>query len=511
MNLGLSEDIDGVWPKVKAIFADMTKVNTDIVQAVKGIMEEKTLLSKYQKTKDDKDVNFPPPKDGDENGALLSLMVIAVAGGRAAFDPALKELAEKEITDIRAEVAKPDMKKADQACGKAVPKVKEAVIPKVDHSKAKDGVILLSLPEKYKKDDVSGAPKVPLDTFMKLFDLVSEIGEKRIKEIKERIENQLKEVKEKAGPSKLSEACKEKTKDMGMGDKMKYMKQKGSELAENGKRATVLKDFLMVLINKVKDLGQLFLTAFTNAVKYAMKFEPDIEGFYGGLPAPPETTILFAKSSWSWGQDLTTSDIKKMFEEADKGKSGKLCIKEFLEVLGAEKPSMKESFKLTGDDDKKLDFDEFLAAIWFRPLFKDAAGADDGKPNEDMSSQDLMAFCAQTGKHNLRTAFMLNMNDPNDDRRIDFDGFRDMVYLRPLFDKIDKDKAGSIKITEMMTYMQEQGKDEPKFLKMKEKMEAVFKVNNADKKEEKKEDKSEMVTDEDAKLDFVQFEAMITS
>ena len=41
---------------------------------------------------------------------------------------------------------------------------------------------------------------------------------------------------------------------------------------------------MLVLLNKVKALSELFLTAFTKAVQYAMKFEPDIEGFYGGFP-----------------------------------------------------------------------------------------------------------------------------------------------------------------------------------------------------------------------------------
>jgi len=301
LDLDLSKDIDAIWPKVQDIFKDMVKLNDEITTAVKLTMEEKALLSKYSKDKEEKSADFPPNEEGDENGALQCLMTVAVAAGRQAFDEPMMAKGKKEIEAIRKEAAKKsdkpaDKKKLDDMVNKAFPKVKDVVVPKVDHSKAKEGVILITLPDDYKQDKVSGAPKVPLDTFMKLFELVQEIGAKKIKEIKERIEKQLAEIKEKAGPSKLSEAAKDRTKDMGMGAKLTFLKTKGNELAENGKRAAILKEFMEVLINKVKELAQMFVNAFQNALKFAMKREPEVTAFFEGLPAPPNHTDIFPKA-----------------------------------------------------------------------------------------------------------------------------------------------------------------------------------------------------------------------
>jgi len=294
--LYLSPDIDGLFDTVKVIFTDLTKLNEELNTGIKEVMTDTTLLALEQKNKDLKEESkFPQAVEGDEAGNLTAMLMNAIAGARDAYEPAFTEA---EIKKIRAEQVKPEKKgekKANELAAKEMKTIGDKVLPKVDHSKAKEGIIEISLPVEFKMDALEGNRKPPMDTVKKLFDLVALVGNTKIKEIKTRIEETLKEIKEKASPSNLTAVAKDKTKDMGMGDKFKYMKEKGAEMGENAKSAAVLKDFMMVLLEKVKALGQMFVKGWMEAVVYAMKYEKD-ETFLDNCPAAPNPEVYFPMS-----------------------------------------------------------------------------------------------------------------------------------------------------------------------------------------------------------------------
>jgi len=289
--LDLNEEIDGLFDTVKVLFTDLTKLNDKLNDQIKDVMGDDNLLALEQKNRDLGDKSkFPAPgKAGDETANLSAMVRNGVIAGRAGIDPSLPEA---EVKKIRALVAKPDLKKADEEAKKTMGKQKDKVLPKVDASKAKEGIVEISLPPSFDKEAVKGKERKLLDKVLVLFELVQKVGNTEIKELKGRIEGVLKEIKEKAGPSKLTAVAKEKTKDMGMGDKLKYLKEKGGELKENGMSAAVVKDFMMVLVNKVRALGQIFVEAWGNAVTYAMKYEVDAK-FIEDCPAAPKKEDYF--------------------------------------------------------------------------------------------------------------------------------------------------------------------------------------------------------------------------
>merc|ERR1711879_1008811 len=90
-------------------------------------------------------------------------------------------------------------------------------------------------------------------------------------------------------------------------------------------------------------------------------------------------------------------------------------------------------------DDGKLGFEEFLTAIWIRPVFnvadKDKSGL--------ISSGELQAYFQSQNKKKMAAIFALNKNDGDGDRKINMEEFKAIVYLRPLFDAVDKDNKGT--------------------------------------------------------------------
>jgi len=153
--------------------------------------------------------------------------------------------------------------------------------------------------------------------------------------------------------------------------------------------------------------------------------------------------------------DLTPSEIQRMFEEADADKSGKVSRQEFRNYLGADK--YKAMFKLNLDDanhDGKLSFDEFLSAMWLRPFFDNV----DVDLSGQLSIDEVLAYFRSQGKNKMAAIFAMNRSDADKDRKISFEEFRDMVYLRPVFDEVDKENKGKVKIRELKEHLRQKGK-----------------------------------------------------
>jgi len=154
-------------------------------------------------------------------------------------------------------------------------------------------------------------------------------------------------------------------------------------------------------------------------------------------------------------EDLTPSEIQRMFVQADVDKSGKVSNTEFKNYLGADK--YKTMFKLNRDDadkDGKLSFDEFLSAVWLRPLFADV----DVDLSDQLSIAEVQSYFQKQGKNKMAAIFALNRSDADNDRKITFEEFRAMVYLRPFFDEVDKENKGKVRVRELKEYLKEKGK-----------------------------------------------------
>jgi Ca2+-binding EF-hand superfamily protein len=153
--------------------------------------------------------------------------------------------------------------------------------------------------------------------------------------------------------------------------------------------------------------------------------------------------------------DLTPSDIQRMFDDADADKSGKVSRQEFRNYLGADK--YKAMFKLNLDDanhDGKLSFDEFLSAMWLRPFFDNV----DVDLSGQLSTDEVLAYFRSQGKNKMAAIFAMNRSDADKDRKISFEEFKNMVYLRPVFDEVDKENTGKVKIRELKQHLRQKGR-----------------------------------------------------
>jgi len=181
--------------------------------------------------------------------------------------------------------------------------------------------------------------------------------------------------------------------------------------------------------------------------------------------------------------DYTPSEIKKMFADADTDKSGKVSKAEFAKFLKLD--TMKAGFKLNAsdaDNDGKLDFDEFLTAVWLRPTFDEV----DKDKSGTLTMEEVGKYLKTHGKNKMAAHFSLMRSDANKDGVLNFEEFKAMVYLRPLFDEADTENAGTVTIKAMTEFLTKKGR--PKLLDM---------LTKADK-------------DGDASIDFEEFETLMS-